>query len=469
MPSNTDLVVIGAGPGGYTAAFYAADKGLKVTMVEASSYGGTCLNVGCIPSKAYLHVAKLIEEAKAASVAGVYFNDPKIDIDKLRSFKDSVVKKLSTGIEGLAKSRKVQLVKGYASFISDHEVEVQTAEGKESIIFKHAIIATGSVPIIPKALQIDSDRVIDSTGALELKDIPERFLVVGGGVIGLEMGCVYAGLGSNVTVIEALPQLANGVDRDLAQPLIKKIKHDFENILTDTRVLALKQVDQKVEVEYEVNEERKKESFDRVLLSIGRRPNSDRLNLKSAGVEVDERGFIPANKSLQTNIAHIYAIGDVIGNPMLAHKASREGKIAVEKILGYKSEFDNLGIPSVIYTDPEIAWVGLTETEAKEKNIDYKLGKFPWGASGRALSMSRTDGMTKILFDPETERVLGVGIAGPHAGELLAEGGLALEMGAVMEDLAGTIHAHPTLSETLMESAEALHGVATHIHSKVKK
>ena len=465
MNERTQVVVIGAGPGGYTAAFYAADKGLDVTMVEASHPGGTCLNVGCIPSKALLHVAKVIEEAKNASAAGVFFETPRIELDKVRAFKDGVVAKLRSGVKSLAQARKVNLIEGFATFAGPHTLNIATAQGLRVLEFDKCIIATGSSPVIPGPLRLESPRVMDSTGALELRDIPERFLVVGGGVIGLEMGSVYAGLGSKVTVIEALDYIANGCDRDVARPLEKVINENFEKVLVKTRVKGLVDLGDKIKVTYENADGVGEDTFDRVLLCIGRRPNSNKLELSNAGLQVDERGFIPVSPSMQTVQPHIYAIGDVVGNPMLAHKGSKEARIAIDNILTGKTEFDNLCIPSVIYTDPEVAWVGLTEIEAKEKGIPYKVGKFPWTASGRALSVGRTEGFTKVLIDPETERVLGAAVVGLNAGELIAEPTLAIEMGAVLEDITGTIHAHPTLSETIAESFETIHGVATHIYS----
>jgi dihydrolipoamide dehydrogenase len=465
MSSKTQLVVIGAGPGGYTAAFYAADKGMDVTLVEASHPGGTCLNVGCIPSKALLHVAKVIEEAKHASEAGVFFEDPKIDLDKVRSFKEGVIGKLRGGVSSLAKARNVKLINGFATFSGANTLNIQTANGVETLEFDKCIIATGSVPVIPGPLRLDSDRVMDSTGALELRDIPERFLVVGGGVIGLEMGSVYAGLGSKVTVIEALDHIANGCDRDVARPLEAVMKKSFENIFVKTMVKGLEDLGSQIKVTYENADGVASDSFDRVLLCIGRRPNSDKLELAQAGLQGDDRGFIQVSDTMQTAQPNIYAIGDVVGNPMLAHKGSKEARVAVDHMLDGKTVFDNICIPSVIYTDPEVAWVGLTEIEAKEKGIPYKVGKFPWAASGRALSVGRTEGMTKVLVDPETERILGAAVVGLNAGELIAEPALAIEMGAVLEDVAGTIHAHPTLSETVAESFETIHGVATHIFS----
>lgn len=465
---QTDLVVIGAGPGGYTGAFYAADNGLKVTLINKfEKLGGVCLNVGCIPSKALLHVVKVLEDSKEASEIGIEFSAPKIDLNKIREYKNSVIKKMTGGLDQLSKVRKVERVYGLAKFQDATHVIVNGTDGETLVEFKHCIIATGSRPIVPAIFDIKSEKVMDSTGALDLKDIPAELLVIGGGVIGLELGSVYASLGSQVTVVEALPNIANGADADLVRPLEKRLSTLFKAIHKSSKVLSLKDTGSKVEASFESEGKTITNLYDRVLLSIGRRPNSENLGLEKAGVQTTDRGFIVANpRTLQTSVSNIYAIGDVIGNPMLAHKSSAESKVAVERILGKKTEFEPIGIPGVIYTDPEIAWVGLTETEAKAKGIAYNIGKFPWAASGRATSMGRPEGMTKILFEPETEKILGVGIVGVGAGELIAEGGLALEMQAVMGDIAGTIHAHPTIAETFMESAESLHGVATHIFAK---
>lgn len=465
---QTDLVVIGAGPGGYTGAFYAADLGLKVTLINKfDKLGGVCLNVGCIPSKALLHVVKVLEDTKHASEIGIDFSEPKINLHKMRDYKNSVIQKMTSGLDQLSKARKIEKVYGLASFQDKTHVIVKGAGEDTLVEFKHCIIATGSRPIVPAIFDIKSDKVMDSTGALDLKDVPAELLVIGGGVIGLELGSVYATLGSKVTVVEALPNIANGADPDLVKPLEKRLNGLFKAIHKSSKVLSLKEIDETIEASYESEGKTITEKFDRVLLSIGRRPNSENLGLDKAGVQVTDRGFIIANpKTLETATPNIYAIGDVIGNPMLAHKSSAESKVAVDRILGKKTEFDVIGIPGVIYTDPEVAWVGLTETDAKAKGIAYKIGKFPWAASGRATSMGRPEGLTKILFEPDTEKVLGVGIVGVGAGELIAEGGLALEMQAVMGDIAGTIHAHPTIAETFMESAESLHGIATHIFAK---
>ena len=469
MSHKTQLVVIGAGPGGYAAAFYASDLGMEVTLVERfTNLGGVCLNVGCIPSKALLHLAALKEEVNAIKEHGLIFGDPQIDLKKMRDFKKAVIKKMTGGLDQLSKARKVKVITGLAEFKDAHHLIVKTKDKKEEIEFQHCILATGSRPIVPPTFDIGSNKVIDSTGALELEDIPEKLLVVGGGVIGLELGSVYASFGSQVTIIEASPMIAGEADRDLIRPLENRLKKSFKDILVETKVDSLVPKNQKIEATYSSKGKKQKAIFDKVLLCIGRRPNSDKLAVEKAGLKVNDRGFISVDNQLRTNIPHIFAIGDLVGNPMLAHKASREAHIAVDVIDGKKEVFDNRGIPSVIYTDPEVAWVGLTETEAKKSDIHYNLAKFPWAASGRATSIARSEGLTKILFEPKTERVLGVGIVGVNAGELIAEGGLALEMGAVMQDLAGTIHAHPTLSESMFEASEALHGMCTHLYSPKK-
>ncbi len=463
-----DLAVIGAGPGGYAAAFRAADKGLNTILIEKyPKLGGVCLNVGCIPSKALLHLVALKEEIEMAKDHGLEYSGIKININKMRDFKNSVVDKMTGGLKQLSRARKLTVVQGIAEFIDTNNLLVK-GESEQRIIFKNVIIAVGSKPIIPPNMDIKSNLVMDSTDALELKDVPPTLLVVGGGVIGLEMGTVYAGLGSEVTVVEALDKIAGGADADLTKILQKKLNKSFRSIKLNCRVEKMEIKSKKVLVSYTENNKTHKESFDKVLVSIGRKPNSDSLRLDKVGVEIDERGFVKVDNQLRTNVPHIFAIGDAVGGAMLAHKASHEGLTAIEVILGKKAIFDKRGIPSVIYTDPEVAWVGLTETEAKAKGINYKVGSFPWGASGRAVSMGKKDGMSKILFDPKTERVLGVGMVGTNAGELIAEGCLALEMGAVMEDIALTVHAHPTISETFMEAAEDLHGMSVHIYSPKK-
>lgn len=468
LPREADLVVLGGGPGGYAAAFQAADLGLETVLVDSrENPGGVCLYVGCIPSKALLHSAALLAEARHASEFGIDFGEPSINLQKLRDWKNQVVSRLTGGLGQIAKLRGVDFIRGVGRFEDSQTLRV---EGDETvrINFKNAIVATGSRPIMIPGIDIDSPRVMDSTGGLELQEIPGQLLIVGGGYIGLEMGTVYAALGSHVTVVELTDGLLPGVDRDLVRPLQKHLKESFSAIHLETRVVNMKEVDDRVEVEFEGKVEEETQRFDRVLVSVGRRPNSDDLGLDRTDVEIDESGFIRVDSEMRTSDPRILAIGDVAGQPMLAHKASREGKIAAQVIAGQAAAFDNRAIPAVVFTDPEIAWCGLTEGEAKEQGIKVEVSRFPWAASGRALTLDRSEGLTKILFDPETEQILGVGITGPGAGELIAEGVLAIEMAAVAEDLAATIHPHPTLSETLMESAEAFLGHATHIYRKKK-
>ncbi|ASJ72405.1 dihydrolipoyl dehydrogenase [Granulosicoccus antarcticus] len=467
-----DLVVLGAGPGGYTAAFRAADLGLKVLLIERyPDLGGVCLNVGCIPSKALLHTAAIIQETQGMSAHGVTFAKPEIDIDKLRSFKEEVIGKLTGGLAGLAKQRKVTVAHGFARFRSSHLIAISNPEQQEGadqadrlVSFDQAIIAAGSKSIRIPGFPYDDERLMDSTGALELADIPKRLLVIGGGIIGLEMGCVYAGLGSAVTVVELSEGLMPGCDRDLVRPLEKRLKKDFENIFTGAKVTGIESTKKGLSVTFEGGKAPASDTFDRVLLAVGRSPNGHALDADKAEVLVDERGFIAVDSQQRTNVQHIFAIGDLVGQPMLAHKATHEGKVAAEVAAGQKSYFDAKTIPSVAYTDPEIAWMGLTETAAKDQGISYEKGAFPWAASGRALSMARSDGLTKVLYDPQTKRILGAGIVGPNAGELIAEAVLALEMGADLEDLALTIHPHPTLSETLNFAAEVAEGTVTDIY-----
>lgn len=472
MSSKTQLAVIGAGPGGYTAAFLAADLGMQVTLIDPrQNPGGTCLYVGCIPSKAYLHVAKLLNETKEAHKWGINFNEPKIEIDKIRKFKEDVVFQNTSGTGQLVKQRKINYIQGTASFINSNNLSIDKVDGsKEELQFENAILATGSIPAKIPGLSIDSSKVMDSTDALELKDIPKRLLVVGGGVIGMELGSVYASLGSKVTVVELLPSLLPGADKDLVNVFQKSIEPKFEKILTNTKVTKLEDIGNvlKVKLEGEGLTETELE-FDKALISIGRSPVTKNLGIENTKIIVNERGIVQVNERMQTNDQNIYAIGDIVKGPMLAHKASAEGKVAVEAIAGHKVAFEPAAIPGVVYTDPEVAWAGLTETEAKAKGIKVEVARFPWAASGRARTMDRSDGLTKLIIDPETTRILGVGIVGPGAGELIAEGTLAIEMAALAKDLSLTIHAHPTLSETMMESAEVFFGEATHLYRPKRK
>jgi len=471
-PVRKKLVVIGGGPGGYPAAFYAADHGVETTIIDMEANpGGVCLYRGCIPSKALLHVAKLINEAREASHWGVTYSEPKIDLDKLRSWKNSVVSKLTGGLGQMSKMRNVSLIKGRARFLGPNRLEViGDGDTRTEIEFEHAIIATGSRPTRIPSLMIDSPHVMDSTGALDLPEIPERMLVVGGGYIGLEMGTVYAALGSKVSVVEMTPNLLPGADRDLVAHLQKRITGKFEAIKLKTKVSQLKDTGKGVEVTFEAEDGTvSKEKFGKVLFSIGRRPNSEDLGLEKTSVVVNSKGFVEVDGQRRTHESNIWAIGDIAGEPMLAYKATYEGKIAVESILGKRTAYDPAAIPAVVFTDPEIAWAGITEAEAKERGIPVKIGKFPWAASGRATTLDRTDGLTKLIVHPETEQILGVGICGPGAGELIAEGTLAIEMGCNVTDIALTIHPHPTLSETVMESAEAYFGHSPHFFQPRKK
>jgi dihydrolipoamide dehydrogenase len=465
--SNIRIAIIGGGPGGYAAAFLAADLGMKVTLIDPEANpGGVCLYRGCIPSKALLHVAKLINESRQAKNWGVEFGEPKIDVDKLRSWKEGVVKKLTGGLGQLSKQRSVQYVQGTASFENSNSVRVAKASGgDETFTLDRIIIATGSRPAIVPALKLDTPRMMDSTGALDLKDVPKTLLVVGGGYIGLELGTVYAALGTKVSVVEMMPGLLPGADRDLVTPLYKRMSGIFESIMLNTTVTSVKDEINGIRVTFEGADVKEKERvFERVLVSVGRKPNSQIAGLDKTKVQVNERGFIEVNKQLQTSDPAIYAIGDVVGEPMLAHKASHEGRVAVEHIAGEKVAFEPSAIPAVVFTDPEIAWCGVTETQAQKEGREIAVAKFPWGASGRAMTIDRTEGMTKLILDPKTERVLGMGIVGAGAGELIAEGVLAVEMAALASDLAETIHPHPTLSETIMESAEVFFGKATHVY-----
>ena len=461
---DVPLLVIGGGPGGYPAALHAADHGLKVALVdEDPKLGGVCLNRGCIPSKALLHVAKLIHETEEAGDWGLTFTKPKLDLDKLRAFvQQKVVGKLTGGIAQLTKGRGVEVVKGHATFTDPNTVQV-TGEQPQTIRFQNCIIATGSVPTVPKPWQLGDDRIMDSTAALLIPEIPKTMLVIGGGYIGLEIGSVYAALGTDITVVEALDGILPMADRDLVAPLEKLLRAEFTAIYLNTKVARLEPGKDGVAVTLEGKDVPGQLTFDRVLISVGRRPNFANLGLDKAGVKQDERGFIAVDRQRKTNVPHIQAIGDIAGEPGLAHKATAEARVAVEVLLGEPAEWGPRAIPAVIFTDPEIAWAGLTQKEAEAQGVAHEVLKFPWAASGRAVSIARTEGLTKMLVDPESKRVLGVGICGAGAGEMIAESVLAIEMGAVARDVLESIHPHPTLSETVMESAELAYGAATHM------
>ncbi len=464
------LVVLGSGPGGYTAAFRAADLGVDTVLVERyASLGGVCLNVGCIPSKALLHAAAVIDEAEAMAAHGVTFGAPKIDIDKLRDFKTKVVNKLTGGLASMSKQRKVRVVQGVGTFVSPNEMEVKTAEGTQLIRFENAIIAAGSQSVKLPTFPWDDERIMDSTGALELKDVPKKLLVVGGGIIGLEMATVYGALGSEVTVVEFMDQLIPGADADLIKPLAQRLGKKLKGVHLKTKVVDAKATKKGIEVSYEGESIPETSLFDRVLVSVGRSANGNKIGADKAGVAVTDRGFINVDTQMRTNVPHIFAIGDLVGQPMLAHKATHEAKVAAEVVSGMKSHFDARVIPSVAYTDPEIAWVGVTEREAKEKGLKIGVGKFPWAASGRAIGIDRTEGFTKLLFDEETHRVVGGGIVGPHAGDLISEVALAIEMGAEAADIGLTIHPHPTLSESVGMAAEIYEGTITDLYMPKKK
>ena len=465
-----DVLVLGSGPGGYTAAFRAADLGLKVALVERyEALGGVCLNVGCIPSKALLHAAAVIDEAEQMSRHGVVFSAPEIQVDPLRSWKDQVVGQLTGGIGGMAKRRGVTVLTGTGIFSDAHHMTVSTAAGEQQVSFRQAIIAAGSQAIKLPGFPWDDPRMMDSTDALELQDIPASLLVVGGGIIGLEMASVYAALGAAVTVVELTDQLMPGADIDLVRPLQKRIETRYESICLQTRVTGIEAREDGLHASFEGEQIPDRSVFDRVLVSIGRAPNGHRIGAESAGVEVTERGFIPVDKQMRTNVPHIFAIGDIVGQPMLAHKATHEAKVAAEVCAGEKSFFDARVIPSVAYTDPEVAWAGLTENEARAQGIDIGVGKFPWAASGRALGNGRAEGHTKLLFDKSTHRIVGAGIVGTHAGDLIAEACLAIEMGAEVADIGLTIHPHPTLSETVGMAAEVFEGTVTDLYLPRKK
>jgi dihydrolipoamide dehydrogenase len=464
-----ELIVLGGGPGGYAAAFLAADKGMQVTLIDdAERPGGTCLHVGCIPSKTLLHTARLITDAKEAETCGVHFAAPKIDVNGVRGFKTKIVDAMSKNLLELCKRRKVEFVSSRATFVDSHTLQLKDGSKRS---FKNCIIAVGSSPIRIPGLDLPNNpRVMDSTGALKLEDVPGSFLVVGGGYIGLEMGTVYAALGSKVTVVELTGGLLPGCDRDLVRPLQARLEKLFHKIYLDTKVVKLQESGKSIKATLEGADIKDKDvSFDRVLLALGRRPNSKGLGLENTKVQVDDKGFIKVNEQRRTTDEAIFAIGDVAGEPMLAHKAAHEGKIAVEVLAGEPALFDSRAIPAVVFTDPEIAWCGLTESEAAKQKKEVKVGRFPWAASGRAMTIGRTDGLTKLIVDPETDRVLGVGLVGAGAGELIAEGVLACEMAASARDLALSIHPHPTLSETLMEAAETLYGTSSHVYKPLRK
>ena len=464
------LVVLGSGPGGYTAAFRAADLGVDTVLVERyATLGGVCLNVGCIPSKALLHAAEVIDEAAAMAAHGVSFGAPKIDIDKLRSFKNKVVAQLTGGLGSMAKQRKVRIVEGTGMFVSPNELEVQTKDGVKLIRFENAIIAAGSQSVKLPSFPWDDERIVDSTGALELKEVPKKLLVVGGGIIGLEMATVYSALGSEVTVVEFMDQIIPGTDADLIRPLSQRLGKRLKGIHLKTKVVEAKATKKGIEVSYEGDSIPATTLFDRVLVSVGRSPNGGKIGADKAGVAVTERGFINVDSQMRTNVPHIFAIGDLVGQPMLAHKATHEAKVAAEVVAGQKSHFDARVIPSVAYTDPEIAWVGVTEREAKEKGLKIGVGKFPWAASGRAIGIDRTEGFTKLIFDEATHRIVGGAIVGPHAGELIAEVALAIEMGSEAADIGLTIHPHPTLSESIGMAAEVYEGTITDLYMPRKK
>jgi len=467
---SAQLLVIGAGPGGYTAAFRAADLGLSVTLVDRwPQLGGVCLNVGCIPSKALLHAARVIEEAHAMSAHGIRFQAPEIDPGALKQWKNRIVGKLTAGLTILAKQRKVTVVRGTARFVSPHRVEIVDEKGGRSIVgFEQCIVAAGSEPARIPGLP-DDPRVVDSTGALDLADVPKRFLVIGGGIIGLEMACVYDALGSEVSVVELTDTLMPGCDRDLVRPLEKRLRARYDAVLTGTKVAGVAAKDAGLEVTFEGKDAPAPALYDRVLCAVGRVPNGKAIRAGAAGITVDERGFIPADRQMRTNVPHIFAIGDIVGQPMLAHKATHEGKVAAEVAAGEKSAFDARVIPSVAYTDPEVAWAGLTETEAKANGQKFEKGMFPWMASGRSLALNRDEGFTKLLFDPDTHRVIGGGIVGTNAGDLISEVALAIEMGSTAADIGLTVHPHPTLSETVAFAAEAYEGTLTDLFIPKKK
>ncbi len=467
---HAEVLVLGSGPGGYTAAFRAADLGKKTILVERyPSLGGVCLNVGCIPSKALLHAAKVIAETKEMAGRGVVFDKPKIELPKLAAWKDEIVGKLTKGLSGLAKQRKVEVVQGVGSFAGPNELTIETANSRVTVSFDQAIIAAGSQAVAIPGFPNDDPRVMDSTDALLLEEIPKRLLVVGGGIIGLEMATVYSELGAEITVVEMLDTLMPGADKDIVKPFHKYVEKRYANIYLKTKVASMQPTDKGILVKFEGEKAPAEDVFDRVLVAVGRTPNGRKIGAENAGVNVDERGFIPVDKQQRTNVAHIFAIGDIVGHPMLAHKATHEGKTAAEVTAGQNSFFDARAIPSVAYTDPEVAWIGVTEAEAKAQKLKYGKGVFPWAASGRSLGLGRDEGMTKLLFDEETERVIGAGVVGPNAGDLIAEVALAIEMGCDAADIGLTVHAHPTLSETVAFAAEGFEGTITDLYMPKRK
>lgn len=463
---HTDILVIGSGPGGYAAAFRAADLGREVTLVDKDpTLGGVCLNRGCIPSKTLLHIAKVLEEAESLKKMGVTFTKPTIDIDLVRDWKNKVVSQLSGGIGQMAKARKVNTVQAEATFLSDNEVQLKSESSTEIITFDHCVVASGSSSSIIPGIPFDNKNILTSKTALDLKKIPESLLVIGGGYIGLEMGTVFSALGSSVSVAEFLPNLLPGADPDLVKPLARKLKKEFSEIHLSTKITKVEQAKSGVmDVTMEKNGEEITKQYEQVLVSVGRKPNTEKMGVDKTNIKVNEQGFISVDKYQQTSVKNIFAIGDIVGNPMLAHKATHEGKVAAEVICGLPAAFDAKAIPAVIFTDPEIAWVGVTETEAKESGIPYEKGEFPWAASGKSLALGRNEGRTKILFDKDTKRTIGVGIVGPNAGDLISEGALAIEMGADAEDISLTVHPHPTLGETFANAAEVFEGTVTDLY-----
>ena len=467
---KTDIVVIGSGPGGHAAAFYAADRGKKVILVEKDDVlGGVCLNVGCIPSKAYLYAAKLIQEAQESDFRGIVFNKAKLDLTKMRAWKNSVVAKLTGGVATLAKSRGVEVMHGRGYFEDSRTLRVETKEGQKFVTYDKAIVATGSRAAMPAAFDLGNKRIMTSTEALEVEEVPKNLLVVGGGYIGMELSTVYATLGSSIVLVEALDQILTGADPDLVRPVIKKAEQAFKEIRLKAKVVKMATYKKQIKVQIEYNGKEVEELYDRVLVSVGRVPNSNDIGLENTKVQRDEKGFVRVNDKLQTDDPMIYAIGDVAGGVLLAHKAAKEARIAVDAILGENVTKKEIIVPAVVFTDPEVAWAGLTESDAKQRGIKVEVSKFPWSASGRAVTFDRTDGLTKLVVEPETERLLGVGMVGAHAGELIAEGVIAIEMGASVRDLAESIHAHPTLSETVMEAAHAYYGDATNLYTPKKR